>query len=132
MASGKWGGTREAAGRGFRGFEQGNWSSREWRPILEAAKLKRPGEASPYWFYWCRHSYATTLLNAGTDTFYVAGQLGHSSVETTMAHYGSYLPESDAYQAPLVLAEGEVPSDLLARLTDPKRTDWDRAAGALP
>ena len=45
---------------------------------------------------------------------YVSQQLGHSDVATTARHYARWCGGNE-YWEPLVLEEGEVPADLLAR-----------------
>ena len=48
--------------------------------------------------HWCRHSYATRLLRAGTPVEVVSRLLGHASVATTMDIYG-HLTVEDARRA---------------------------------
>jgi site-specific recombinase XerD len=38
--------------------------------------------------HWCRHTYATGLLRAGTPVEVVSRLLGHASVSTTVEVYG--------------------------------------------
>jgi len=61
-------------------------------------------------------SFASYLLTAGVQLGYVSSQLGHSNVATTAAHYARWAG-GDAYRSPLELEFGEVPADLLARLS---------------
>ena len=47
----------------------------------------------------------------------VRGQLGHSSVTTTETHYARWCSR-EAYREPMRLEPGEVPADLLTRITE--------------
>jgi hypothetical protein len=49
---------------------------------------------------------------------YISVQLGHADVSVTARHYARWI-ERDRYRAPMVLEPGELPADLLARLSDP-------------
>ena len=39
-----------------------------------------------------RHTYASLLLVAGTDVYYVQRMLGHASIQETVDTYGRWLP----------------------------------------
>ncbi|NUO87737.1 MAG: site-specific integrase [Cupriavidus sp.] len=42
--------------------------------------------------YQTRHTYASTLLSAGENPWWVAGQMGHVDVEMIFRHYGKWIP----------------------------------------
>lgn len=48
--------------------------------------------------YQVRHTYASTLLTAGQNPWYVAAQLGHEDVEMVFRTYGRFIRED--YQKP--------------------------------
>lgn len=45
-----------------------------------------------------RHTFASALLTAGTNPWYVAEQLGHIDVQMVFQTYGKFIPQD--YQRP--------------------------------
>jgi len=64
-----------------------------------------------------RDTYASHLLSAGILLAYISTALGHADVAITARHYARWCG-GDEYRAPIALAQGEVPADLLARLAE--------------
>lgn len=63
-----------------------------WLPVCVRSKVDYRNP------YQVRHTYASTLLTAGQNPWYVAQQLGHEDVEMVFRTYGKFIRED--YQPP--------------------------------
>lgn len=67
----------------FEGQEPGIiYSAKSLQSVLKQA-VKKAGIEKPVTLHWLRHSYATHLLESGTDIRYIQELLGHNSSRTT-------------------------------------------------
>ncbi|WP_082886423.1 tyrosine-type recombinase/integrase [Flavisolibacter tropicus] len=84
----------------FEGDDGGPYSTRSAQKVLHAAK-KRAGIQKGGSIHSLRHTYATHLLEAGTDIRYIQAFLGHNSLKTTMRYTHVMQPKIEAIQSPL-------------------------------
>lgn len=76
---------RPPEGYVFESQRGGRLSSRTAQKVFEAA-LKKAGVVKPATFHSLRHSFATHLLENGTDIRYVQALLGHANIRTTQRY----------------------------------------------
>ncbi|WP_370527747.1 site-specific integrase [Comamonas sp. Tr-654] len=63
-----------------------------WQPVCKRAEVEYRNP------YQVRHTYASALLTASANPWYVASQLGHEDVEMVFRTYGKFI--RDDYQKP--------------------------------
>ena len=60
---------------------------RFWTPILEEVGVRYRNP------YQTRHTYASTLLSAGRNPWWLATQMGQKDIEMIVKHYGRWIPQ---------------------------------------
>ena len=84
----------------FEGEKGGPYTTRSAQKVLHAAK-QRAGIGKGGSIHLLRHSYATHLLESGTDIRYIQAFLGHNSLKTTMRYTHVTKPKIGAIKSPL-------------------------------
>jgi len=84
----------------FTGQMGGQYSERSAQMVLKEA-ARRAGISRPVTLHTLRHSFATHLLEKGTDLRYIQSLLGHSSPKTTQIYTLITTKGSDQIKNPL-------------------------------
>jgi site-specific recombinase XerD len=84
----------------FEGEKGKSYSTRSAQKVLAMAKrATKIGKRGS--IHMLRHSYATHLLEAGTDIRYIQAFLGHHNIKTTMRYTHVTMPKLENIQSPL-------------------------------
>ncbi|HVK96455.1 MAG TPA: site-specific integrase [Flavisolibacter sp.] len=83
----------------FEGENGGAYSSRSAQLVLQEAKRKA-GICKKGSIHSLRHSYATHLLEGGTDIRYIQSFLGHNSLKTTLRYTHVMIPKIESIGSP--------------------------------
>ena len=73
-------------GKAYDGAEQ-IW--RDWKRALQRAGIRYRNP------YQTRHTFASFMLSAGENINWLAKQMGHSQVTTTLKHYARFMPDGE-------------------------------------
>ena len=93
------------------GLNPDNFRARAWRRICQRGDLGHRAMKD------LRDTYASQLLTCGVQLGYVSRQLGHAKPTVTADHYAKWCGGDD-YRDPLTPGPGELPADLLARISE--------------
>lgn len=89
----------------FEGQRPGaQYSGESLQKVLKSA-LQKTKIKKPVTLHWLRHSYATHLLETGTDLRYIQSLLGHSSSKTTEIYTHVTTKGMDQLKSPLDLLD---------------------------
>ncbi|HYC42289.1 MAG TPA: DUF3596 domain-containing protein [Noviherbaspirillum sp.] len=92
-------------------IDDGQLRKSAWYPLLSSASI------APRNPYQTRHTYASLMLTAGEDPFWVSVQMGHKNLQMTLKRYARWIPtrnNSGGEKAMRFLSQfshREVPSD---------------------
>ncbi|MDB5246853.1 MAG: hypothetical protein JWQ40_1247 [Segetibacter sp.] len=84
----------------FEGQDGGQYSIRSAQEVLKAAKNKA-GITKTGSIHGLRHTYATHLLENGTDIRYIQELLGHNNIKTTMRYTHTAVKAISKIQSPI-------------------------------
>lgn len=68
-------------------IDDGQIRKTAWYPLLERAGISRRNP------YQTRHTYASLMLTAGEDPFWVSQQMGHKNLSMTLKRYARWVPD---------------------------------------
>ena len=91
----------EALLAGRNGIEPWVFADRTGQPLRPQRvgrlfdRIVQPAGVPRFVLYDLRHTYASHLIAQGADPGYVARQMGHSSMVTTLSFYGHWFPKTD-------------------------------------
>ena len=101
----------------FKYYRPGHWlfpgadyskplTTRSVEHVLEKSKAKA-GILKPATVHSLRHSFATHLLEAGTDIYYIQKLLGHSNIKTTSIYLHMTTVKMKSIKSPLDTIDGD-------------------------
>lgn len=87
---------KPAAGVMFPGRDGGHmdpeaWYRRNYKPLVDGLGIRAT-------FHSLRHTYASLLIADGADPMFVSRSLGHSTIRTTVDHYGHLMHDGSEYR----------------------------------
>jgi integrase/recombinase XerD len=85
----------------FEGQQSGEAYSEQSIELVFKKALRISGVKPPATLHWLRHSYATHLLEGGTDLRYIQELLGHKSSKTTEIYTHVSIRNLQAIRSPI-------------------------------